>query len=199
MDKKELTDPCGLTKEKIDNLRTELSIKSKNGIDFVTSASIIWLCIAYIWSLGFSSYDKSVFTFIIGGLMLPTALLLSKILKTTWKNEDNPLQPLGLWLNFAQLFYFPFLIFALIKIPDYFVMVYAIITGGHFFPYSWFYRTKWYATFSGIIVIGALFFGLFLTTKKIFYIPLFLSVMLAFLTVLLYLDTKNKTIKQKTE
>ena len=186
-----------VTQEGFDSLRTELSIKSKNGIDFIISASIVWLGIAFIWSLGFSAYDKSVFTFIIGSMMLPTAFLMSKLLKTTWKNKDNPLQPLGLWLNFAQLFYFPFLIFTLIKLPDYFVMVYAIITGAHFFPYSWFYRTNWYAIFSGIIVVVALFLGLFLATEKMFYIPLFMSAILVILTVLLYFDTKKKTEKIK--
>jgi len=184
-----------VTQEKFDSLRTELSIKSKNGIDFIISASIVWLLITFIWTFGFSAYDKSVFTFIIGSLMLPMAFLFSKLLKTTWKNKDNPLQPLGLWLNFAQLFYFPFLIFTLIKLPDNFVMVYAIITGAHFFPYSWFYKTNWYAIFSGIIVVVALFLGLFLIIEKMFYIPLFMSAILIILAVLLYFDKKKKTNK----
>ena len=108
-----------VTQENLDSLRIELSVKSKNGLDFTLAASIVWLSIAFIWTLNTSSYNKSVLTFIVGGFMLPLALLFSKILKTNWKNKDNPLQPLGLWFNFAQLFYFPFLIFILIKMPDY--------------------------------------------------------------------------------
>ncbi|HNW48777.1 MAG TPA: hypothetical protein PKK88_03535, partial [Bacteroidales bacterium] len=42
----------------------------------------IWLAIAFIWTLNGSSYDKSILTFIVGSLMLPLALLLSKVLKT---------------------------------------------------------------------------------------------------------------------
>jgi len=38
-----------ITKENFDALRMELSIKSKNGIDFIVSASRVWLAIAYIW------------------------------------------------------------------------------------------------------------------------------------------------------
>ncbi|EKD31877.1 MAG: hypothetical protein ACD_77C00226G0001 [uncultured bacterium] len=181
-----------VTKENFDNLRVELSVKSKNGLDFTLSASIIWLLIAFIWTLNGSSYDKSILTFIVGSLMLPLALLLSKVLKTVWTNKDNPLQPLGLWLNFAQLLYFPFLIFTLMKMPDYFAMVYVIITGAHFFPYAWFYKTSLYAIFAGIISFGALALGLLLPVEKTYLVPVFMSASLVILTVFLYLDSKKK-------
>ena len=182
-----------ITKENFDALRIELSIKAKNGIDFILAASIIWAAIAYIWTLPYSPYNKSVLTFIVGGLMLPLAFLISKILKTSWTNKDNPLEPLGLWLNFAQLFYFPFLIFALLKMPEYFVMVYVIITGAHFFPYAWYYKISLYAVFAGIISSGALLLGLLVPGDKIYYIPLFMSVILIVLFILLYANVKKRT------
>jgi hypothetical protein len=181
-----------MTNESLDELRVNLSVKSKNGLDFTLSAGIIWIIIAWIWTLNFKSYDKSVFTFIIGALMMPLAFLFSKLFKTTWTNKENPLQPLGLWLNFSQLFYFPFLIFSLIKFPDYFVMVYVIITGGHFFLFAWFYKTNLYAVFAGIISIGAMTLGLILPIKEIYFIPIFMSVSLILLTVLLFFDSKKK-------
>jgi len=122
-----------MTSEKLDELRNELSVKAKNGIDFTLAASIIWLVIVFLWRLDFKPYDKSIFVFIAGGPLLPMAFLFSKILKTNWKNKDNPLQPLGLWLNIAQIFYFPFLIFILIMMPEYFIMTFAIITGAQHF------------------------------------------------------------------
>ena len=181
-----------MTNESLDELRVNLSVKSKNGLHFTLSAGIIWIIIAWIWTLNFKSYDKSVFTFIIGALMMPLAFLFSKLFKTIWTNKDNPLQPLGLWLNFSQLFYFPFLIFSLIKFPDYFVMVYVIITGGHFFPYAWFYKTKLYAVFAGIISIGSMTLGLVLPITEIYIIPIFMSVSLVILTILLFFDSKKK-------
>ncbi len=174
------------------NLRLELSVKSKNGVDFTLAASIIWLLIAYIWTLHYGAYDKSVLTFIIGSFMLPLAFLLSKLLKTTWTNKGNPLQPLGLCLNFAQLFYFPFLFFILAKMPNYFVMFYVIITGAHFFPYAWFYKTNLFAVFAGIIVIGALVLGLKLAANKMYLVPVFMGISLLVLTLLLYRDSKRK-------
>lgn len=184
---KDMTD-----KESFDKLRLELSIKAKNGLDFILAASVIWLVISFIWTLPYSSYDKSVLTFVIGGLMLPLALLLSKILKTTWTIKSNPLQPLGLWLNFAQLFYFPILIFVLLKMPNYFVMVYAIITGAHFFPYAWFYKTNWFAIMAGIISVGALLIALNMTTEKMYIVALFTSFSLIILAISLYFSYKKR-------
>jgi hypothetical protein len=184
-----------MTKEKLNESRMELSVKSKNGIDFTLAASTIWLVITFIWNLPFKSYDKSVLVFITGGPMLPLAFLFSKLLKTNWNIKDNPLQSLGLWLNFAQLFYFPFLIFTMIKMPDYFIMTYSIITGAHLFPFAWFYKTNWYAIFAGIIVLGSLFFGLVLPNEKMFFIALFTSISLFMLTIFLYFDTMKKKNK----
>ena len=181
-----------ITKEGFDKLRIELSVKLKNGLDFTLAASIIWLAIAFVWTLNAKPYDKSVLTFIVGSVMLPLALLISKIIKTTWTIKENPLQPLGLWLNFAQLFYFPFLVFTLIKSPGYFVMVYAIITGEHFFPYAWFYKTNLFAIFAGLISLGSLIMGLVVATEQMYLIPLMMSVALFVLTILLHFDSKKK-------
>ena len=181
-----------MTNKDIDKLRIELSVKAKNGIDFTLGASIIWFIVAYIWTLKFNSYDKSIFVFIVGAPLLPLAFVLSKIFKTNWKLADNPLQPLGLWLNFAQLIYFPFLIFTMIKMPDYFIMTYAIITGAHFFPYAWFYKTKWYAIFGGLISLGVLVAALNLTNDKMYFVAIITGSLILLLTLFLYFDVLKK-------
>lgn len=162
----------------LSKLKKEITFQAKNGVDFVFSAGIIWLAISYIWTLEYTSYDRSILTFIVGPMLLPLAFGLSKIFGTNWKVKDNPLQPLGLWLNFAQLIYFPFLIFILIKYPDYFIMAYAIITGAHLFPYAWFYDEIGYAVWAAIISIGTLLITLNVELDKIWIVPLFTSVML---------------------
>lgn len=180
--------------ESFDKFKIELSLKARNGIDFTLSATIIWGLVAYIWTLPISSYNKSVLVFMVSSLLLPTALGLSKLLKTKWKIEENPLQPLGLWLNFAQLFYFPFLIFTLVKMPDYFIMTYAIITGAHLFPYAWLYKTKWYAIFAGVIAVGAFILALMLPKTQMYYIALITSLLLLVLSIGLYFDARKKSI-----
>ncbi len=157
------------------DLKIEIQVQAKNGIDFILAAGILWLAISYIWTLEYSSYNRSIYTFMVGAILLPLAFGLSKVLKTNWKVKDNPLQSLGLWLNFAQLIYFPFLVFILIKYPDYFIMAYAIITGAHLFPYAWFYDEIGYAIWALIISVGTLVITLNVELENIWTIPLFTS------------------------
>lgn len=174
-----------------DRYRLELSVRAKNGLNFIIGAAIVWSLIAVIWSLPYPVRQRALFTFFAPMPLLPLAFLFSKILKTEWIIADNPLAPLGLWLNFAQLFYFPFLIFAYMKHPEDFVMAYAIITGAHFFPYGWFYATKSYAVMAGIISVGATIIGLKAAPDQLFLIPAFVSAMLVVLAVWLFLDYRT--------
>lgn len=160
------------------NLKIEIQNQAKNGIDFILAAGIVWLGIYFIWTLDHTSYNKSILTFMIGAILLPLAFGLSKILKTNWKVKDNPLQPLGLWLNFAQLIYFPFLVFILIKYPDYFIMAYAIITGAHLFPYAWFYDEIGYVVASIAISVGSLIITLNIDSGSMWIVPLYTSILL---------------------
>ncbi|MBC6607409.1 hypothetical protein H8B13_11320 [Hymenobacter sp. BT188] len=176
-------------------LRLELSVKAKNGIDFIVAASILWSVITVIWMQPNPPGRNALFTLIVGGAMLPLALTFSKIFKTNWKVKSNPLQPLGLWLNFAQLFYFPFLFFVYIKQPQYFIMTYGIITGAHFFPYAWFYNVNAYAVMAGVIAFGCMFIGLNVTVEDLYLIPLFITVSLVVLSLMISVSyRKNKAI-----
>lgn len=172
-------------------LKLELSVKAKNGIDFIVAASLIWAVIAFVWTLPNSPARNSLFTFFVGGAMLPLAWLLSNVFRTTWKLPHNPLQPLGLWLNFAQLFYFPFLILIYSKYPQYFVMTYGIITGAHFFPYAWFYHAKSYALMAGVIPVGCLLIGTRVSANHLYWIPVFLVGALLLLSGLLFVSYRQ--------
>jgi hypothetical protein len=67
----------------------------------------------------------------------------------------------------------------LIKSPEYFVFVYVVITGAHFFPYAWYYNTKVYAIMAGVISIGAMFLTLYIKDEsQLYYIPAFMVVSL---------------------
>jgi hypothetical protein len=181
-----------MDKQDLKKLKLELAINSKSGIDFIISASVVWSIIAYIWTLPKEPYNKSILTFYVGITMLPLALLLSKVLKTKWTTKTNPLQPLGMWLNLAQLFYFPFLFFILRDNPDYFVMTYVIITGAHFFPYAWFYDEIGYAIFAGIISVGALIVAINVNSENMYYVPLYMVLCLIVLTIWLIISNKRK-------
>ncbi|SEK79778.1 hypothetical protein SAMN05421740_102725 [Parapedobacter koreensis] len=72
-----------MDKMQLNRLRLDLATKAKNGLDFILAAAIVWSIISLVWYLDYSSYDKSILTFIVGSAMLPLALGLSKLLKTT--------------------------------------------------------------------------------------------------------------------
>lgn len=181
----------------VDKLKLEIQLKAKNGVDFILAASIVWFVVFLIWKFtNNTSYEKSIFTFILSAILLPLALVFSKIFKTTWKIEGNKLQPLGLWLNFAQLIYFPFLIFALIKNPDYFIMAYAIITGAHLFPYAWFYDEIGYVVVAVAVSVGAMVIALLVQPIDMFYIPLFTSLVLLLLAIWIF--ARHKKLQKDT-
>ena len=165
------------------DLKLEIQIQAKNGIDFMFAASIVWLAIMFIWTLEYSSYDKSIMTFIVGAIMLPLAFGISKIAKTNWKVKDNPLDPLGLWLNFAQLIYFPFLFFVLSKHPDYFIMTYAIVTGAHLFPYAWLYDEIGYAIWAVLISVGSFILAMNISIDLMWIVPLYTSILFLLLAI----------------
>ncbi|MCB0632140.1 MAG: hypothetical protein R2824_20835 [Saprospiraceae bacterium] len=179
----------------LQDLKTEIQLKAKNGIDFILAAGIVWMGIYIIWTLDYNAYTKSIFTFIFGAILLPLAFGFSKIFKTEWKIEGNPLQSLGLWLNFAQLIYFPFLIFILLRYPDYFIMAYAIITGAHLFPYAWFYDELGYAVTAVLISLGSLFIALSINTDQMAYIPIFTS--LTLLSFALWIFFGNRRLQRR--
>lgn len=120
-----------------------------------------------------------------GALPLPLARLLSKPLRTAWTLPHNPLQPLGLWLNFAQLFYFPLLVVVYVRYPQHPIMVCGIVTGAHCFPYAWFYRAPAFAVLAGVSSAGCLVLGLGLAPGQLYLMSAFVAAWLVVLAVLL--------------
>jgi hypothetical protein len=179
----------------VDYYRLELSVKAKNGVNFIAAATLVWLVIAFIWTLPQDAEIKGVLTFMAGPLLLPIAWVFSKIMKTAWKVENNPIEPLGLLLNFAQLFYFPVLLFVFMKYPQHMVLAYAVITGAHFFPYAWYYKTPAYAVMAGVCSVGGLVLALVFNTEgDAFLVPAFMSGCLLVLSALVYLGYKKNRV-----
>ncbi len=184
-----------MTSKSYQEMRTEIVLRNKNGINFILSASVCWIIIAFIW-MGHADSGKLVlYSFMATMPMLPLAFLLGKVFNTSWKIENNPLNDLGLWLNIAQLFYFPLLIVVLMKNNYDMPMALAIITGAHFFPYAWFYQTKSFAVMAGVISIGAAYIGYLDYSHGGHFIGAWVAICLWILAAWLYWDyTKFKKL-----
>jgi len=175
------------------NLKLEIKLKAKNGVDFIIASSVIWFIIFGVWVYfdELSAYDKSLFSIIIAIALLPLTYLFSKIFKTNWTIKNNPLQPLRSWLNFSHLIYFPFLLLVLIKFPDYFIVAYAILFGAHLFPLSWFYGDFGYAFSAITISVGALLIAVYADPNKILYVPLLTTTVLLVLGVSIFIANRK--------
>jgi len=178
----------------LNEIRNELSVRGKNGIGFLSSAVVIWSLITFIFLQSFDIQQKNIYMLFSTGLMFPLSVLFSSFIKADWKLKNNPLGNLGLFLNIAQLIYFPILFWGIIHHPNDAILFFAIITGAHFFPYGWFYHTLAYYIMAPVISVFMLFLGLYLDGEKLWLIPLSMTIGLCFLVFWNRLDYRKKMI-----
>ncbi|WP_028402380.1 DUF7010 family protein [Ectobacillus panaciterrae] len=172
--------------------KNELSVGGKNGIAFLLSASIIWTIITVIFLQPIEIFQKNIFMLFSTGLMFPLSVTMSALIKADWKFKHIPLGSLGLYLNLAQLIYFPILFWAGMKSPNEMVLFFAVIVGAHFFPYGWLYNAKPFYIMAPVISILMLFVGFKIEASMLWLIPMSMVLLLLFLVLLLYMDYKKK-------
>ncbi|MDR1893558.1 MAG: hypothetical protein LBQ61_02545, partial [Spirochaetales bacterium] len=61
--------PKMTSQKEIDILRTELSIKMRNGVTFIIGGCISWLLIMLIWIFNKNIFMNNIYTVIIGGMV----------------------------------------------------------------------------------------------------------------------------------
>ncbi|NEU30694.1 hypothetical protein GN156_07855 [bacterium LRH843] len=182
----------------VNEMRNELSVRGKNGIGFLLSAVVIWSIITVIFVLSIELYQKNLFMLYATGLMFPLSVGMSTFIKADWKLKNNPLGNLGLLLNLAQLIYFPILFWGMIKSPNEAVMLFAIITGAHLFPYGWFYNAIPFFVMAPIISFVVMFLGLYLNEENIWLEPFSMVILLLILILWLHLDYQRKIKMNET-
>ncbi|WP_077214938.1 DUF7010 family protein [Bacillus dakarensis] len=177
----------------LNEVRNELSVRGKNGIGFLLSAVVIWSIITFIFLQSFDVYQKNIYMLFSTGLMFPLSVGISTLIRADWKLKNNPLGNLGLYLNLAQLIYFPILFWGIIKSPNDAIVFFAIITGAHFFPYGWFYNAAAFYVMAPVISVSIMFLGLHLKGNHLWLIPISIIIGLFVLIFWLYLDYKKKS------
>ena len=177
-----------------EQIRSELSIRCKNGIPFLMAATIVWTIILSICFMSYKVESKNIMILYSAGLIFPLAILIAKVIKAEWKTNDNVLGLLGLYLNIAQIMYFPLLFWAFSKNAEYMIMFLAVITGAHFFPYGWYYNAKGYFIMAPLISISITIMGWNISEFVLWRIPLTMIVLLLVLNVWLYIDWNKKRL-----
>lgn len=156
-------------------------------------------CFFYIFLLEISIETKNILAFYATGMMFPLAIGISKLIRADWRMNDHPFGILGLYINLAQLIYFPILFWAFSKNPEDMIVFFAIITGAHFFPYGWYYNTKAFYVMAPVISTLITVIGWGLEANELWYIPLTMIINLIILNIWLLLDYRVKASTKPTK
>ncbi|MGV8980995.1 DUF7010 family protein [Clostridium sp.] len=176
----------------IDELKNELAIRCKNGLPFLLSATVIWSIVLVIFLLPYKIEGKNILTLYSTSIMFPLSILCSKIIRADWRANDNPLGMLGLYLNLAQLMYFPILAFTFYKNPNQMIIFFAVITGAHLFPYGWYYNAKAYMVMAPVMSILIIVIGWNVDISRLWLIPLSMIGLLVILNIWIFVEYKVK-------
>lgn len=145
----------------LEELRIDISKRSKRGIHFIIGSVIIWCAVLIVWLLPIGDIlTKNLLTFCFTAPLVPIAFMVSKIIKAEFSTQDNPLNKLGLLFSLNQFLYILIAMWVYPTVPDKMVMVLAIIFGAHLLPFGWLYKSRAYFVMSVIISFTALIIGI---------------------------------------
>ncbi|MCR4617695.1 MAG: hypothetical protein K5669_05860 [Lachnospiraceae bacterium] len=126
-------------------LKKENIMTQKKGLPFMMASVVIWACILIVQITIDGYYEKNLATFCCSCLLMPLAILGSKIVKANiFAKNGNPFDKLGFRLTMTQMLYILIPMWAFKEHPDKMVMLYAIVFAAHLFPFSWLYDSGAY-------------------------------------------------------
>lgn len=162
-----------MNKEEMVRAKKDYAASQKCGAHFISASLIIWIFICVVNLLDLTQYYKNVLSLYSSALLVPLALLFSKIYKIRFSDKDNPLNSAGLYFALNQMIYLLVVILVWLIKPEQMITAYAIVVGAHFLPYSWLYDSLTYKLVA--ILIPVLSFLLALAHMVIF-IPMLMIV-----------------------
>jgi hypothetical protein len=186
-----------MQKEQLLFLRKDLSMRGKNGIGFLLAGMTVWLVVAAIFFMPLELRQQNILMLFATGLMFPLSILFTKLIRAEWKFEDSAIADLGIYLNIAQLMYFPIIFFAIANSPEQAVIFFAVITGAHFFPYGWYHDVKAYYIMSPIISVLVIALGWSIASDNLWLIPSAMVISLLVLVLFLSNDYQRKANQSK--
>ena len=173
----------------VNELRKDAAYSQKRGLHFIIAAIIIWSLITLIHASHLPVMTKNMYTFSCSAPLVPLAYFISRLLKIDFSGKSNPLTALGIIFSVNQMLYILIAMWAFSAVPDKMLMIYAVITGAHFLPYGWLYRSKAYYIMSAAAAITALIAGITLPGAALSSVML---IMLFILCVGLIIENRKK-------
>lgn len=133
-----------------------------------------------------------------GTVALPVAFWLERRLGWQKRTAENPLQSLSVQMAMSQVLALPATIIAYSLNPATVPAVLAAIGGGHFLPYAWLHRTRYYAIMAVAVSIGAFIIQLLLRADAFSYILFFMAIVYWITAPLVYRNAAALTGRQST-
>lgn len=144
---------------KLEELRRDLIMDQKKGLPFITASVVTWFLIMIVCALGLNMQLRNLLVFVASAPMVPIAWMVGKHLGVDIFSEKNPLSQAGMLFTMNHMLYILIVMWVFNAVPEKMVMVYGMVFGAHFLPYSWLYDSKAYKIFAIIIPIIALVLG----------------------------------------
>ena len=139
----------------LDRARQEVSQSSAGGAPFLIcfGASLL---ICGIASFYLPVKQAALMVMFQGGVALPAAFMLERMMAWGPMAKENPLNTLSVQLAMSQIVAFPIVIAMYDLRPGAVPLAMAAIAGGHFLPYAWLQRTNVYVWLAVAVSLGAL-------------------------------------------
>lgn len=144
----------------LEELRDDIIMKQKKGIPFIGASIIIWLLITIVVTFHLPIQSMNILIFCCSCPLMPIAWVIGKRLHVNIFDKSNPLGQLGFLFTLNQLIYLLIVMWVFNAVPEKMIMVYAMVFGGHLFPYSWLYKSNSYKIFAIIIPFLSLYLGI---------------------------------------
>lgn len=176
----------------IKTLKTDLSIRCKNGIPFIFSEIIVWIMILSIYISPFNLRLKNLIVFFSMFALFPLSVLFTWLFKSEWSPEDNELSSILKVLNISRFISYPIVVWAFIRKPEEMVLLYALIVSAHLFPYGWLYDNKAFTILSPIMTFTLAIMGWLLDINMLWCISLSMLVFLIILNLWVYREYDKK-------
>ena len=142
---------------KLNDLKKDAQETMKKGLPFVLASVVIWSLIFAVQFLSDDIRTVNLFTFVCCCLLMPLAILFSKVVKADiFRKRVNPFNGLALLCTLNQFLYLLIVMWAFSQKPDAMLMIYAMVFGAHLLPFGWLYDSKAYTIISVAETLGAL-------------------------------------------
>lgn len=168
----------------------EVSASSAGGAPFLICYGITFILVG-ILSFFLPRETSALMAMFQGGVALPAAFQLERMMGHGRMSDQNPLKSLSAQIAISQALAIPFLIVVYNIDPAQVPVVMAGLGGVHFLPYAWLHRTKIYAIVGALISLGSFALILFLQTAAYEIILIFVGAVYLVAAPLVYQHAKK--------